>query len=94
VNYAIVGAFVLVLGAVLIAGLLWLASGGMLQKRYDLYLAIEDESVAGLNVNAPVKYSGVDVGKVRNIHLDPGNPQRVILLFAIERRSRRTPSRC
>ena len=84
-NYAIVGAFVLVLGAVLIAGLLWLASGGMLQKRYDLYLAIEDESVAGLNVNAPVKYSGVDVGKVRNIHLDPGNPQRVILLFAIER---------
>jgi len=85
VNYAIVGAFVLVLGAVLIAGLLWLASGGMLQKRYDLYLAIEDESVAGLNVNAPVKYSGVDVGKVRNIHLDPGNPQRVILLFAIER---------
>ena len=84
-NYAIVGAFVLVLGAVLIAGLLWLASGGMLQKQYDRYLAIVDESVAGLNVNAPVKYSGVDVGKVRNIHLDPGNPQRVILLFAIER---------
>ena len=84
-NYAIVGAFVLVLGAVLIAGLLWLASGGMLQKQYDRYLAIVDESVAGLNVNAPVKYSGVDVGKVRNIHLDPGNPQRVILRLAIER---------
>ena len=84
-NYAIVGAFVLVLGAVLIAGLLWLASGGMLQKQYDRYLAVVDESVAGLNVNAPVKYSGVDVGKVRTIHLDPGNPQRVILLLAIER---------
>ncbi|HXM80386.1 MAG TPA: MlaD family protein [Burkholderiales bacterium] len=73
------------LGAALIAGVLWLASGGSFQRKYDLYLAIEDESVAGLNLNAPVKYSGVDVGKVREIRLDPGNPQRVYLLFAIER---------
>ena len=84
-NYAIVGAFVLVLGAVLIAGVLWLASGGAIRKSHDLYLAIEHESVAGLNLNAPVKYNGVDVGKVRRIRLEPGNPQRVNLLFAIER---------
>ena len=84
-NYSIVGAFVLVLGAVLIAGVLWLASGGAFKQAYDLYLAIEDESVAGLNLNAPVKYNGVDVGKVRAIQLDPLNPQRVNLLFAIER---------
>ncbi len=85
VNYTIVGAFVLVLGAALIAGALWLASGGTLQKKYDLYLAILDESVAGLNLNAPVKYNGVDVGKVRDIRLDPANPERVRLVFAIER---------
>ena len=84
-NHAIVGAFVLVLGATLVAGVLWLASGGAFQKHYDLYLAIEDESVAGLNLNAPVKYNGVDVGKVRQITLDPANPERVNLLFAIER---------
>ena len=84
-NYALVGAFVLVLGAALIAGVLWLASGGALQTKYDLYLAIEDESVAGLNLNAPVKYNGVDVGKVRSIQLDPANPERVRLVFAIER---------
>jgi phospholipid/cholesterol/gamma-HCH transport system substrate-binding protein len=85
VNYAIVGAFVLILGAALIAGVLWISSGGSLQTKYDLYLAIEEESVAGLNVNAPVKYNGVDVGKVKSIVLDPGNPQRVRLLLAIER---------
>lgn len=83
-SYSLVGAFVLVLGAVLIAGVLWLASGGAWQKKYELYLAIEDESVAGLNLNAPVKYNGVDVGKVRGIELDSSNPQRVNLLFAIE----------
>ena len=84
-NYALVGAFVLILGTVLIAGILWLASGGDFQKKYDLYLAIENESVAGLNLNAPVKYNGVDVGKVQEIRLDPSNPERVNLLFAIVR---------
>ena len=79
------GAFVLLLGAILIFAVLWLASGGTLQKKYDLYLAVLEESVAGLNLNAPVKYNGVDVGKVQNIQLDPINPQRVQLIFAIER---------
>lgn len=85
VNPALVGAFVLGLGALLVAGLLWLAAGGAVQTRYDLYQATEDESVAGLNLNAPVKFNGVDVGKVREIHLDPLNPALVHLLFAIER---------
>jgi phospholipid/cholesterol/gamma-HCH transport system substrate-binding protein len=85
VNYPLVGAFVLVLGAALVGVVLWLASGGAFQQKYDLYAAIEDESVAGLSLNAPVKYNGVDVGLVREISLDHGNPERVNLLFAIER---------
>ena len=35
VNYALVGGFVLVLGSALIAGVLWLASGGAFQTKYD-----------------------------------------------------------
>ena len=84
-NHTLVGAFVLLLVTALIAGALWLASGGALRKQYDLYLAIEDESVAGLNLNAPVKYNGVEVGKVRHIALDSTNPERVRLVLAIER---------
>ena len=84
-NLAIVGGFVLILGAALIAGVLWLASGGAFQTRYDPYLAIMDESVSGLNLNAPVKYNGVEVGKVRTIQLDTANPERVLLVFAIAR---------
>jgi energy-coupling factor transporter ATP-binding protein EcfA2 len=67
---------------------------GLFKRDYDLYWAIEDESVAGLNLNAPVKYNGVDVGKVREIDLDHTNPQRVTLLLALvhgARRSNRTP---
>jgi phospholipid/cholesterol/gamma-HCH transport system substrate-binding protein len=84
VNYTLVGAFVLLLAGVLIASVLWIASGGNLQRKYDTYLAIEDESVAGLSLNAPVKYNGVELGKVRDIQLDPENPERVRLTLAIE----------
>ena len=84
-NYALVGGFVLVIGAALIAIVLWLASGGAFQKKYDFFLAVMGESVSGLNLNAPVKYNGVEVGKVRSIRLDPANPELVHLIFAIER---------
>ncbi len=84
-NYVIVGAFVILLGGALIGLVLWLASGGAFQKKYDYYAAVEDESVSGLNPNAPVKYNGVEVGKVKSITLDQLNPQKVNLVFAIER---------
>jgi len=85
VNYTLVGVFVLTLGAVLVAAALWLASGGAWQTHYDVYQAVEEESVAGLNLNAPVKYNGVDVGKVQAIELDLSNPKTVNLFFAIQR---------
>jgi phospholipid/cholesterol/gamma-HCH transport system substrate-binding protein len=85
VNYTLVGAFVLGLSALLITGILWLASGGAFQKKHDIYQALVGESVAGLSVSAAVKYRGVDVGKVRDIRLDPDNSEQVRLLFAIER---------
>ena len=84
-NYTVVGLFVLVLGTALIAVVLWLASGGAFQKKYDYFQAISEESVSGLSLSAPVKYNGVEVGKVKDVRLDPKNPDRVILLFAIER---------
>lgn len=84
-NYALVGAFVLLLLASLIGGVLWIASGGRANQQPDLYLAIARESVSGLSVNAPVKYNGVDVGKVQSIELDPVNPEVVRLTFALRR---------
>ncbi|MFZ6731866.1 MlaD family protein [Undibacterium sp. Ji42W] len=83
VNYAAVGAFVLALGALLIAAVLWLSVGLGKRQQTILYQSVVSESVAGLNLDAPVKYQGVNVGKVRNINLDPGNPQQVQLVFSI-----------
>lgn len=85
VNYTLVGAFVLVLGTALVAGVLWLAAGFSGQKATDAYQAFIEESVAGLDLDAPVKYLGVDVGKVKQITIDPQNPKQVRLGFQIAR---------
>lgn len=85
VNFAVVGLFVLILGAALIAGVLWLSSGQGYGKSYSTYRTYMSESVAGLNVNAYVKYHGVDVGVVRSIEVDPANAERVELTLAIVR---------
>jgi phospholipid/cholesterol/gamma-HCH transport system substrate-binding protein len=85
VNYTLVGAFVLALGAALVAGVLWLSAGLGGKQTTNPYQAVIQESVAGLNVDAPVKYMGVDVGKVSRIEIDPENSQQVRLRFLIER---------
>ena len=85
VSYAIVGAFVLAFSAAIVGGVLWISSGRAAGKNYDTYLAYFTESVSGLNRQAPVKYKGVEVGSVREIGLDRGDPQRVQLVLAIER---------
>jgi phospholipid/cholesterol/gamma-HCH transport system substrate-binding protein len=83
VNFAVVGAFVLILGAALIGGVLWLASGKTYRKAYDTYLVYMTESVSGLDLDSPVRYRGVDVGAVRRIELAPGDVERVKLTLAI-----------
>lgn len=83
VNYTIVGLFVIVLFTALVAGILWLSGGAQYRKTYDTYLVYMNESVAGLNLNAPVKYRGVEVGRVKRISLDQG--ERVRLELDIER---------
>lgn len=85
VNFAVVGAFVVVFSAALVAAVLWISSGRMASKDYVTYLAYFDESISGLNPQAPVKYKGVVIGSVRSISLDPEDPERVRLELAVER---------
>lgn len=85
VNFAVVGAFVIVLVAAMIGGTLWLASGSYRRQAYDTYETHMSESVSGLKVNAAVRYRGVDVGRVRGIMLAPGNVELVRVTLDIER---------
>ena len=85
VNFAVVGMFVLALGAALIAGILWLSSGGAYRRAYDTYQTYMSESVSGLSRDAPVRYRGVEVGRVRRMALAPAHIEQVQLTLDIER---------
>ena len=84
VKFAVIGAFVLILGMLLIGGILWLSSDKSYRKAYDTYLVYMSESVSGLSLDAPVRYRGVQVGGVRRIALAPANPELVQLTLDIE----------
>jgi len=81
-SHAAVGAFVLALATAFVAMVLWLSAGSLRHDHtiYHIYMA---ESVSGLNVDAPIKYRGVDVGRVKAIELVPDGPVRVRIVAAI-----------
>ncbi|MBI3356154.1 MAG: MCE family protein [Nitrospirae bacterium] len=84
VNYVLVGSFVALLGAAMLAGILWLGKTDF-RGAYDRYEAYMRESVVGLSVDSTVKYRGVDVGRVKDIALNPNNPEEVLLTMDIAR---------
>ena len=75
-GYVAVGAFIVALIVGLVVAVLWLAHGQFTQQsaRYDIYFA----SVAtGLVEGAPVRISGVQLGRVVSVALDPQDSKRV-----------------
>jgi len=83
INYAMVGLFVIVLATIWLAISLWLALGDF-STQYTRYHVYMDESVSGLYLDAPVKYRGVEIGKVRQIKLNPTVPDQVQLTLDID----------
>ena len=82
-SYIRIGVFVVVLTTALIWGTLWLSAGGA-PGEYDYYLTYMTESVSGLSPDAALTFRGVNVGKVREISIDPNNPNRVRLLLQVK----------
>ncbi len=83
INYTIVGLFVVLLLAGLIAFTYWLGKYGYKQE-YDHYYVYMSESVSGLSPDVSVKYRGVDVGTVEHIGINPKNSEEVELLLKIK----------
>ncbi len=82
-NYVVVGTFVLVVLLGVFVSILWLARVEFTRTfaYYDIYFS---GSVTGLNEGAPVRYSGVQIGRVIDIRLDPQNPEQVRVTLEVD----------
>lgn len=79
------------LGIFIIAGtfailiLLFIIGSEQFLKEKDIYfIGYENLSVSGLEVGSPVKYLGISVGTIDDIHIDPTDVSRVIVSIALE----------
>ena len=75
------GIFVLVASALLAALAVWLTRD---QGEYHLYEISTSEIVSGLQPQAPVRYRGVDVGKVAAIGFDPQKRGNVLVRLQVD----------
>lgn len=82
-NYTAVGAFVILVLAMAGLFVYWYSDSREAKDytRYEIYFL---GSVSGLSVGGPVRYLGVDVGRIYRIRIDRRSPDRVQVLADID----------
>ncbi|TFI59844.1 MCE family protein [Sphingomonas parva] len=80
-NHILVGAVVLAMILAVLGFIVWLSgSSGNTDKQYDIFFS---QAVDGLAEGSAVTFSGVPVGQVRSISLEPKTPQFVRVRIAV-----------
>ncbi len=75
-HYVLIGFFtVFIVGAALLFSL-WLTKSGS-ESQYKYYDVVFNEAVIGLSQGSIVQYSGIKVGDITQLKLDPENPNKV-----------------
>ena len=82
VNYSQIGILVLLSISMMLIFAYWLLkpSDELEMQKYSIHF---DESVLGLNLDAPVKYRGIDVGNVSKLTINPKNSEQVEVIVDI-----------
>lgn len=82
-NYVVVGAFVLLVIGMAVSFVYWYTDqkDKRTYQRYEIYY---EGTVSGLSAGSPVRYLGVDVGKVVRIMLEPKDRRRVEVIADID----------
>lgn len=80
-NHILVGGVVLALVVALLAFIIWLSqASGAATKEYDVFFKT---AVDGLAKGSSVTFSGVPVGQVESINLEPANPEFVRVRISV-----------
>ncbi|WP_194755503.1 MlaD family protein [Aliidiomarina indica] len=75
-NYIVIGLLAILLMFGSVAGVLWLSKKSDISQ-YARYEVLFSEPVSGLSTGSPVQFSGIRVGEVESLRLDP-NDARIV----------------
>jgi phospholipid/cholesterol/gamma-HCH transport system substrate-binding protein len=84
-HHLIIGLFTIVAFAAALIFSLWLAKSSADQD-WAYYEIVFDQAVSGLAEGNPVLYSGVQIGDVLEMKLDPQNPGKVRVLVRVDQK--------
>lgn len=82
-HHVVIGLFALLTltGAVLFS--LWMTKASM-EREYQHFEVVFNRAVSGLSIGSRVEYSGIDVGNVVDMRLNPHDPRQVLALIRVE----------
>jgi len=82
-HHVLIGLFTVLVAAAAVLFCLWLnKSSG--DKNLNYYTVVFNEAVSGLSKGSPVQYSGIKVGDVVGLTLDPQDPRKVLARIRVE----------
>ncbi|HVY02116.1 MAG TPA: MlaD family protein [Caulobacterales bacterium] len=82
-HYVLVGAFTIVMAALLMLFSLWVAKAKF-DEDYKVFEIVFDGPVRGLTKGGEVRFNGIQVGEITNLRLDEVNPQLVVARVRID----------
>ncbi|UZD64129.1 MlaD family protein [Marinobacter sp. AN1] len=81
-HHVLIGLFTVVTIAAILLFALWLGDSQG-NREYTWYEIGFRQGVSGLSEGSPVQYSGIEVGNVAELRLDPENPSHVLALVRV-----------
>ncbi|WP_286784821.1 MULTISPECIES: MlaD family protein [Pseudomonas] len=80
-HHVLIGLFTVIAIAAAMLFAFWLGRSG--EGEFNRYRVVFREAVSGLSQGSTVQYSGIRVGEVEELHLDPNDPRRVVAQIRI-----------
>lgn len=78
------GIFLVVGLTAMISIVVFFTARDFFEKEDIYYIAYEDMSVSGLDIGSPVKYMGINAGRINDIIIDPDNVNKIIIELALK----------
>lgn len=82
-HHVLIGLFTLLAAAAAIFFAIWLSNASS-SRAFNEYVVVFNETVTGLSTGSAVQYSGIRIGDITRLRLDPEDPRRVLANIRIE----------